>query len=657
MPAPKANVTGKFTGSYASIGRNFRAQGQVYNGIGRATENLFNSMLQAADTYIKEKSKETPEERLFKLEKEREINSLVATDGATFRYDPDGFSEQSQKSKANFLEDIPEDQWDWANETYEKTINRYHSVVTSNKTMLNRQKQLEAFNKAGEEYKNQALTAAANGDLKTFAEASVKWRENEEYMFNNGFLDGNVKVRRAKEFTNIGVLQQNLFAAKQLFGNDEQLSAFIKNVDSSKNYTPEQKHSIKNTILSEYNSWHALNKVQAADTIKAADFGIQAYSMGIEPAGFDFDKTLANLKASGQNEKAAQLESAFNIKEEMRSFSQLSVGQMNEELKRLKKTASDKEDLSRIKILSQLAVTAEKDISDDPLDYAERHGIIQNDELDLTKPEKFSNRLKNAAFLQQKYQLDYMPIVKKSETEALKKAISNMGTEEKAGTLALLNNAFGENANQIFETVSPDNPEFAVAGKIFQRDPQTAINIIAGTEIAANEKGFAPTQNIALHNAFGRLDQALSNFSPEDVGKIKKAVVANMTYLNKKNNLFADGDAIDIDKTETADEAIENVLGGKIVRMSVGDKWFGDRYYTVLPGNTDQNDFEEWFKNLKDEDIKEAFVDGKRIRAQSIFNTGILNYDDNNRYTVTVNGELIRHADGTPLYLKYEAKK
>lgn len=232
-----------------------------------------------------------------------------------------------------------------------------------------------------------------------------------------------------------------------------------------------------------------------------------------------------------------------------------------------------------------------------------------------------------------------------------------MGAEEKAGTLALLNNAFGENANQIFETVSPDNPEFAVAGKIFQRNPQTAINIIAGTEIAANEKGFAPTQNIALHNAFGKLDQALSNFSPEDVGKIKKAVVAQMTYLNKKNNLFADGDAIDIDKTQTADEAIENILGGKIVRMSVGDKWFGDRYYTVLPENTDQSDFEEWFKNIKDDDIKEAFVDGKRIRAQSIFNTGTLNYDENNRYTVTVNGELVRHADGTPLYLKYEAQK
>lgn len=657
MPAPKANVTGKFTGSYSSIGRNFQAQGQVYNGIGRATENLFNSMLQAADTYIKEKSKETPEERLFKLQKEREINSKIAEDGAIFRYDPDGFLSQGQKSKADFLKDIPEEQWNWANETFERSLTRYHSVITNNQTMLNRQKQLAAFNQAGEEYKNQAMAAAANGDLKTFAEASVKWRENEEYMFNNGFLDGNVKVRRAKEFTNIGVIQQNLFAAKQLFGNDERLSDFIKNIDNSKNYTPEQKHSIKNSILSEYNSWHALNKVQAADTIKAADFGIQAFAMGIEPAGFDFDKTLASLKASGQNEKAAQLESAFNIKEEMRSFSQLSIGQMNEELKRLKKTATDKEDLSRIKVLGQLAATAEKEIGEDPLAFAEKHGVIQENPLDLTKPESFNNRLKNAAFLQQKYQLDYMPVVKKSEAEDIKKTIANMEAEEKAGTLALLNNAFGENANQIFETVSPDNPEFAVAGKIFQRNPQTAINIIAGTEIAANEKGFAPTQNIALHNAFGKLDQALSNFSPEDVGKIKKAVVAQMTYLNKKNNLFADGDAIDIDKTQTADEAIENILGGKIVRMSVGDKWFGDRYYTVLPENTDQSDFEEWFKNIKDDDIKEAFVDGKRIHAQSIFNTGTLNYDENNRYTVTVNGELVRHADGTPLYLKYEAQK
>ena len=72
MPTPKIDIVGKFTESYASVGRNFRAHGQVYNGIGRAVENLLDSMNYAAETYIKKKSEETPEQRLFKIEKERD---------------------------------------------------------------------------------------------------------------------------------------------------------------------------------------------------------------------------------------------------------------------------------------------------------------------------------------------------------------------------------------------------------------------------------------------------------------------------------------------------------------------------------------------------------------------------------------------------------
>lgn len=657
MPIPKADVTGRFTGSYSNLGRNFQAQGQVYDGVGRAAENLFASLTNAAHVYVREKSKETPEDRLFKLEKEREINSSIASDAAIFRYKPAEFLDKSQESKAKFLAEIPEDKWEWANQAYEENITKYHSVVDNNRLVLNRQKQSAAFTAQSEEYRNKALTAAANGDAAGLAEYTVKWQENEEYMLNNGFMTGEARTRRQTDFGDTAVIQQNLAGAKRLFGNDQQLNSFLQNIDKSKVYSTEQKKSIKNNILSEYNSWHALNKVQSADTIKNADFGIKAYTMGIEPQDFDFDKTVSSLRAAGQNEKASQLENAYSIRNEISSFAKLSTAQMSTELQEIKKNAKSEEDLSRIKILEKLTIEAEKEIGEDPLAFAERHGVISEEPLDITKTSSFTKRMQNAAFLQQKYGLDYMPVVKKAEAEALKKVINNMGPEEKAATLAQLNNIFGENANQIFDKVSPDNPEFAVAGKIFNRNPQIATNIIAGTNIATNEKGFAPTQNTNLQNAFGKLDQALSNFATEDVAKIKKAVVANMTYINKKNNLFADGDAIDSDKAESAEEAIEQVLGGKIAKMSVGNGWFGDRYYTVLPQNTDRDDFEDWFSNLKDSDIQESYVDGKLVKAQSIINAGTLNYDDNNRYTVTINGELVRHSDGTPLFLQYEAKK
>ena len=204
---------------------------------------------------------------------------------------------------------------------------------------------------------------------------------------------------------------------------------------------------------------------------------------------------------------------------------------MSEEISKLKETAKNSEDLNKIKLLEKLANVAEKEINNDPLYYAEQHGVIETEILDITKPENFNKRLKNAAFLQEKYGLDYMPVIKKNEAEALKKAISGMNSEAKALTLAQINTDFGEESGQVFEAIAPDNPEFAVAGKIFRNNPEAAVNIISGMDIAANEKGFAPTQNVNLQNAFGRLDQALSNFAPEDIGAVKKAIVANMTYI------------------------------------------------------------------------------------------------------------------------------
>ena len=124
MSAPKVDVVGKFTNSYASVGRNFQADARIYTGQARAADRLFETIANATQMYVQEKSKETPEQRLFKLEKEREINKRIAEDAAIFRYKPQEFVEKSQQSKAEFLAQIPEDQWNWANMAYEEQINK-----------------------------------------------------------------------------------------------------------------------------------------------------------------------------------------------------------------------------------------------------------------------------------------------------------------------------------------------------------------------------------------------------------------------------------------------------------------------------------------------------------------------------------------------------
>lgn len=657
MPVQKSDLTGKFTTSYQTLGRGQDAVGQVYNGVGRAAGNLLNAFANAADVYVREKSKETPEDRLYKNKKEREINETIATDAATFRYKPEEFLEKAQKSKETVLKDVPDDKWDWVNQTYEERINGYHQTIVNNKLALNRQQQLQDFTAKSDEYRDAAMTAAANGDALAFSQNLVKWRENEDFMFNNGFMDGAKKTARMKEFTNTAVVQQNIAGAKQLFGDTVQLNSFLNNIDKSKTYTPELKRSIKQSVLSEYNNWSALNKVKSAEVMKKADFGIKAYSMGLEPDGFDVNDTIAELKASGQTEKAAQLENAFELKNEMSSFASLAPAQMSSELAELKKNASDQNDLNRIQVLEKLADTAQKEISNDALSFAISHKVVKDDGIDFNKPNTLVERQKNAAFLQEKYGLDKKPLMTKGEIKTLQATLANADSESKAAMLATLSNSFGEDADQIFESVSEKNPEFAVAGKIFTRDPITAAHIVEGTAIAANEKGFAPSQNAALNNAFGRLDQALSNFDTKDVNKVKQAVIANMTYLNKAKNLYKDGDVLDSDKVEVADEAIEQVLGNKIVRMSVGDGWFGERYYTVLPPDTTQDAFEDWLKKLKDNEINNAFIGDKRVSAKTIQDNGQLIYDGDNQYTVKINGDYVRHADGSPLILTYGGAK
>lgn len=649
------DVTGKFGASFSSLGRDFQASGRIYSNVGDAAMNLIKTLGNAAEFYKQERSKETPEEREFKIKTERDIDATIATHAAAHRYKPDDFLDYTTKQKDKFLENIPEEHYDWASEIYEKRINGYYSTINNNKLLLDRQTQLSNFMQTSNDLRDKAMIAASNGDMLGAAEYTVKWRENEEFMFKNGFMDGVKKETRDKDFTDDTLIQQHIFAAKQSFGNDEQLNQLLEKVEKSNNYTPEQKHSIKQNILSEHNSWQATNKIKSAELYKTADFGIEAYAMGIEPQGFDFNDTYSQLKAAGNNEKAEALQQAYFGRKEMTSFAKLSPLQMSEEINDLKKTAKDENDLKRIKNFERLAENANKQIEADPLAYAIQHGVVADNGLDMSKPETFAVRKQNAAFLKEKYGLADAPVITKAEAKGFQQALQTMDNESKAALLSNINQGFGEQAGQIFASIAPESPEFAVAGKVFARDPQTAAAILGGLEIAANEKGFKPSSNTELYNKLGQLDSALSNFAPEDVGAIKKAVIANMTFMNKKKSIFMDGKAIDSDKVNTAEEAIEQVLGGKLTKLSYDSptSWWDEDYYTVLPQNADNSDFEDWIDGFKNKNIKGVYCGDTVASGDDISVKGRFNFDGDDYYTVTINGDYLRHANGDIFRIKY----
>lgn len=659
MNLAKTDVTGRFGASYSSLGGRFQAQNRGNVSLAGAYENMARALSAAGRTVAQGvliANEETPAEREAKLKQQENVRKTLAANGNTNRVSPEAFEKQAAKDKEALMKNIPEDQWEDFSLMYEQEKSGFSRAVLQNRLALDNQKQQKTFMDEDERLRTKALNAASHGDSAGYAQALEELTENRNYMFTHGFIDGTRLMRMERDFTDDAAIQTHLYQAKQLFGNSEQLNAYLKNIDSIGQYSPERKNSIKQNIAAAYSDWQALNRVNNAKLVNQADFGIKAYGLGLDPDGFDFDATMERLNAAGETDKAGQLQQAYMLKKETSAFARLAPEEMNAEIALLRQGAKDQYDLNRLKLFENIAENAEKSLQADPLQFAARYGVIKDEGLNITDAEKTAARLENARIVQKKYNLDYAPVITQAEAQSLQKLVYQADSEQKTLLAASIAENFGDNANQVFEQISAENPEFAVAGKIFSRNPQIAKNIISGMEIGKSEKGYKPENNLALQNAFGEVDEVLSGFSTEDVAKVKTAIVANMTYMNKTNGLFGEGSATNADKVSSAQEAIEQVLGGRIVGMTVGGGWFGDSYKLLLPENVEQANFEDWLENLTNEDVGEVFVGEMLADAEDIRESGRLHYDDNNKYTVTIGGEYLRRADGSVLVLTYGGK-
>lgn len=640
--------------SFSGIGSRFQATNTLrQSGIGEAMRRALYAATQAANVY-NEKKENSPEEKEYWIKQERLIDETFAINGKNNQTNPEAFKVQAAKDKEKLIKEIPEEKQEKFSLLYETKMNGYNHTIAVNRVNLDYNRQLETFISESDNLRTKAFNATINGDSAGYDEAVKKWQENEEYMYQHGFISIEKKINRLKDFTDGALVQQNLGNARKLFGNPEQLNGYLKKIDNSSSYSPEQKQSIKNSIVSDFNTWQATNKAAGKEFSETADFGIKAYSMGIEPNGFDVDNTLERLREFGLNDKAEQLQNAYNLRQEMNSFSKLSIGQMNEEIGNLRKSAKTEQDLARIKALENLSEQAAKDIDSDPLAYATEHGVVEPISLNLDEPETIAKRRQNGAMLKEKYGLDYTPIATKTEINNLSKALKSANAETKTAIVGTLNQNFGSDAEQIFQKISAENPELAVAAKIYQRNPQISQNIIAGMDIAANEKQFTPNNDMALYNAMGKVDQALSNIDSEDIAKVKAAIKANMAFKNKQNNLFLNGNTLNEDKIKYAEEAIEEVLGGKIATQS--GNWWSGYSYILLPENVSEDDFEDWRDNLTYEDIGDVYLDDKKVSAKTIREEGFFAYDDNRKYTVSLNGNYLRRANGEIFILEYRGR-
>lgn len=655
--APKIpDVTGRYGKEYTQLGREFQANAHRI-GINGVSE-LIGAASAAARYYRQKQDEDTPDDRIYKIDTEKEIDRTLAKIGSDNRLNPENFDTAAEQKLDELLENVPDKHKQWFMEKYSERRNGYAHTVNINTEENKYNRQLEGFMQHSEELRAQAMNYAKQGNQAAYNETLAKWQENEEYMYNHGFMSIHSKISRLQDFTNGAIVEQQTGYAKQLFGNSGKLEAQIKSIENSGKYTPEQKKSILNSIKGEYSSWQAKNKVGNDELSATADFGIKAYNAGIEPKDFNAEETLQKLTDKGLMKKAAELQNAIKNKQVTATFAGLNPLQMDNSLREMKKNATTKEDLDLIKTLETLKDKAETQLNSDPLAFALDHGVVDSSGLDFNKPESVAARVQSAKIVQEKYSLPYAPLLTKAETKTLSNTLQRANAAERAAIVSTLAENFGDDAGSIFADIAPKNPEVAVAGKIYNSRPDVAVSIIEGKEIKEKEGGYAPTKNINLYNALGKVDSALSNFDTEDVANVKEAIIAQATYLNKKNNIFGEGDASsqsNVDE-DTINQAITDVLGAQIVTMDKGLHWWGDNYNTVLPENASKSYFEDWIKGLKDSDIGKAYVGDYKVSTDTIKKEGEFRYNSRNTYMIFWNGEPVTNEAGEPIILQYGGK-
>lgn len=652
VDTPRADFTGQFSSSAYQIGSRFRAHHQpvVSNLVGKGIDSLIQTAI-VGSQQIKEIRENSPAEREYWIKQQRLVDESFAQNGKLNQANPEAFRAQAMKDKAKMMREIPTDKQEKFSLMFEDRMSGFNQAIVQNRIKLDFGRQLETFMQEGDSLRTQAFNAKANGDEAGYQAGLAKWAENEEYMYSHGFISIEKKISRLKDFTDTALVQQHLGQAKKLFGDTGKLNTLLENIDKTKDYSPEQKKSIRNNIISEYGTWKALNSVASQEINDHADFGIKAYSMGIDPQDFDFDETMAELKRLGQVEKAKQLSQAHNVRQEMISFAKLAPEQMTAELKELKKTASNEQDLARIKALESLTETAVKEIDGDPLGFALRHNVVADAGLNLNDPASLKLRRNNAAFLKEKYKLRDTPLITKAEADTLSESLKRLPADQQVAVLGNIYGAFDKDSGSIFKAIAPKNPEFAHAASAFEHDPAIAQRILEGSEIVKAQPEYTPSNNRDFDDAFyKKIDPStFGEASPEWLAGLKNAVKANLASQNRNSGVT--------DRTLNSgnfDQAFKEVVGEVVSLEQDGSGYlYDDTFKAAAPIGVSAEDFSNWWLGLKDKDLGDAYtMSGIIVDGKTAVSSGTLGYIDNGKYRLRVKGELV-YKDGKPLVLSY----
>lgn len=616
--------------------------------IGNATEDAALLMLRQAKKEEKIANDRAMEETALN------VDESLASLANENRLDPEKFNSAAEEEKNKWLAEVPEDRREDYMLMFEKQRHRYSQTIKGNRQRLEQEKQTATFLTAADKYYNEALKSSRRGDVAQLQESVNAYMNIRQNLMNTGAVSAERYADMGIKFSDDIELQKYLgeFDTIKTQGA-EKVQEYLNNFLKREDMPAPRRQRFANAILADYRTFQAGNALQSKELLEKANFVMKATSQGLEPQ-IDTAELLSGLENSGQFDAARKVRQSIELGKQTQEFVKLPFSEMKHEIETLKQKQQTPFDLAQLNAYQSVMKTAAAEISSDPLNFAISRGIIDDKPLNMTNlKESAETRISNAKLLQQRYNLEELPLLTKSEADNLAMIIRSGDSRSNAALLSSVNDGFGEYSHAVINAVAPKAPQFAQAAALYKSNPQAALDVIEGVDIMKYQKEFTPSSddefNEVYYKAIG--NEMFMDVSPEWRDNLRKTVKARLAKINQDKGKT--DRQIDNSDIETA---VKDVIGDIAKIEMDGSGWLWDSSFKApAPQGKTADDLENWYLSLTDNDVAQAVtLSGHKVTIADVHAAGKLSFAGDGKYFVRMNDQLLYRPNGKPFVLTYK---
>tara|TARA_R100001163_G_scaffold44112_1_gene33273 strand:+ start:384 stop:2600 length:2217 start_codon:yes stop_codon:yes gene_type:complete len=359
----------------------------------------------------------------------------------------------------------------------------------------------------------------------------------------------------------------------------EYLEKFRKNKDINKGVTRGLLEQGKKTLTSEMSSWMrselARNKKAKTDEVRILKDSIRDANTSLQnllPIG-DFNDVLTRAEATGDKELIADANNLIRNKNTYDLYNKRSPTELKEAADDARQEAArdgntDKYELSQIKLLEKMAVSAEKGMQNlaDHYNKVNVHNPLEN--FDFANPALIAHRISEVKKFAASMNYEGIPkYLTEVEAEAITNQFSKMPNTQKLEFLAALGTNTGGELPAFLDQISKNDEALAQIAGIMSnpnnpnKDRKFVAEALRGIELFKNEKGVAEIKYLDF-------------FTKQTIDlEIKKTIGFSLTpkHQNRVNTIVSAVVAARSNngtyKNDQIKEIIHKALGGHIGKV------------------------------------------------------------------------------------------